>query len=97
MREYELIVVFRADLEDEARTQLIQRVKDWIPLEGDDAAEPVISEWGRRQLAYPINKLTEGYYVMYETPMQASGISELEQNMTYVDEILRHLVVRKEG
>lgn len=97
MREYELTVIFRADIDEEARNQLIQRVKGWIPQVGDEPKEPVINEWGRRQLAYPIKKLSEGYYVMFETEMDAAGISELERNMTYVDEILRHLVVRKEG
>ncbi len=97
MRLYELTVILQADLDDEARDEIIARVMGWIPQpEGDDVPEPKVDQWGRRQLAYPINKLTEGYYVYVETPMDADGIVELERNMSYVDEILRFLVVRKE-
>ena len=98
MRDYEMTVVFRADLDQKSRDELIARVAGWIPLpEGDDVPEPKMNHWGRRQLAYPINKFHEGYYVLYETQMEMSGIAEMERNMSYVEEILRHLVVRVEG
>lgn len=96
MREYEVIVIYRADLEEDALKQLVQRVQDWLPRNGSEK-EPVVNEWGRRTLAYPIQKVKEGYYVMFEAELDPQGLSEMEQNMTYVDEILRHLVVRKEG
>ncbi len=95
---YELTLILQADLDEESRNQIIERVMGWVPIaEGVEAPEPKIDHWGRKQLAYPINKTTEGYYVYIETPMDADGISEMERQMTYVDEILRHLVVRQEG
>ena len=97
MREYELTVILRADLDDEARESLIGRVVGWIPLpEGEDVPEPVVNLWGRRTLAYPIKKLTEGYYVFIETEMEASAIVDLERNISFNEDILRHLVVRKD-
>lgn len=96
MRDYEFTVIVRSDMDDQARDELIERAIGMIPLpEGSE--EPVIDRWGRRQLAYPINKQTEGYYVYVETAMIPEEIAEMERNLTYIDEILRHLVVRKEG
>lgn len=97
MREYELTIIIRAELDEEARNSLIERVVGWIPLPaGDDVPEPAINQWGRRTLAYPINKQTEGFYVLIESEMEAGRIADLERNITYNDDILRHLVVRKE-
>lgn len=96
MRDYEFTVVFRSDMDDQARDELVDRVIGMIPLpEGSEA--PKIDRWGRRQLAYPINKQTEGYYVYTETEMVAEDISEMERNLTYIDEVLRHLIIRKDS
>ena len=98
MRDYEMTVVLRIDLDQKMREELINRVVGMIPLpEGDDVPKPVVNQWGRRKLAYPINKEAEGFYLLIETQMEADGISEMERNMSYIEEILRHLVVRKEG
>lgn len=95
MRDYELTVVIRTDIDEKSRDEIIERVVGWIPLA--DGAEPEIDRWGRRKLAYPIEKQTEGYYVFITVEMDPDGITELERNILYTDEILRHLVVRKEG
>lgn len=97
MRDYEVTVIISANLEDEARDQLIERVGGWLKDgRGEDAALTV-NRWGQRQLAYPIKKQTDGYYVLYETELDPTNITEIERNMTFVDDILRHLVVRKES
>lgn len=98
MRDYEMTVVLQSDLDQKMREELATRVVGMIPLPaGDDVPEPVVNHWGRRKLAYPINKQSEGYYLYIETQMNSEGISEMERNMSYIEEILRHLVVRKEG
>jgi ribosomal protein S6 len=48
-------------------------------------------------MAYEINGYTEGYYVFYQATLEPSEVNEAERNILYVDEILRHLVVRKEA
>lgn len=96
MRDYELTLVFRADLEEEARNQLLERILGWLPRNGnEDDSDPTLNHWGRRQLAYPIKKQNEGYYVMVEVEMESVGLDELERNISYLDEVLRHLLVRK--
>ena len=97
MRDYEFTLIFRSDMDDQARDELISRVEGMIPLPEGSEDEPKLERWGRRQLAYPINKQTEGYYVYIETAMEPDGIAEMERNITYIDEILRHLIVRKES
>ena len=98
MRDYEMTVVLRTSLDQKMREELTNRIVGLIPLpEGDDVPKPVVNQWGRRKLAYPISKEAEGYYLFIETQMDTEGISEMERNMSYIEEILRHLVVRKEG
>lgn len=95
MRDYEVTVVLKPDLEDEPRTEILGRVESWLTQEGGAEGEINATHWGLRSFAYPIKKYTEGYYVYYEVSLNPAGINEIERNFTYVDEILRHLVVRK--
>ena len=96
MREYEVTVVLKPDLDDEARAEVLARVEAWLTQgEGEDA-QPSADHWGQRTLAYPIDNQTEGYYVFYLARMEPASISDVERNILYVDDILRHLVVRRE-
>jgi small subunit ribosomal protein S6 len=96
MREYEVTVVLKPDLADDTRAEVLSRVEGWLTQgEGEDA-KPEADHWGRRRLAYQINGYGEGYYVFYRAKMEPSSVNETERNMIYVDEILRHLVVRSE-
>jgi small subunit ribosomal protein S6 len=96
MREYEVTVILNAGLEDDTQKDVLGRVEGWLT-EGMAKGVEVKSEhWGHRTLAYPINKQTDGYYIYYEVALDPAKISEIERNFTYMDEILRHLVVRKE-
>jgi small subunit ribosomal protein S6 len=53
------------------------------------------NHWGVRQLAYPIKKFTEGYYVLYEAKIDPTRIKDIERSMQYNEDVLRYLVVRK--
>jgi small subunit ribosomal protein S6 len=97
MRDYEVTVLIRPDLDEDGRAQVIERVTGWLTQGDGEADRPVVNHWGQRSLAYPIRKYTEGYYVFYEAKLQPSTLSEIERNLTYVDDILRHLFVRKEN
>ena len=96
MRDYEVTVLFKADLDDETRAQLIARVEGWLTLGDDEADKPVAHHWGKRQMAYEINKQTEAYYVFYEARLDPAKVGEIERNMLYVEEIIRHLFIRKD-
>ena len=94
MRDYEVTVVLNAELDEEARNELIERVSGW--LKGDGEAELQVNHWGHRHLAYPIKRHKDGYYVYFEAPIEQNRIADIERNMRYADEILRTLFVRKE-
>jgi small subunit ribosomal protein S6 len=97
MREYEVTVVLQPQLDDDSRNALIQRIEGWLTPQGGDASKPAISHWGQRQLAYSIKKHTEGYYVFCEAMLDPAKVNEIERNMTYVEDILRYLFVRKDS
>ena len=97
MREYEVIVVLKPDLDDEARSQVIERVEGWLGYSEDESTDLTVKHWGQRNLAYPIEKYTEGYYLLYDLELDPTKISDIERNILYLDDVLRHLVVRKQS
>ena len=95
MREYEVTVIIQPQLDEAERTQLIERLSNLlIPGSKEDGAL-VANHWGVRQLAYPIKKFTEGYYVLYVAKLDATRIKEIERSMQYNEDVLRYLVIRK--
>ena len=62
----------------------------------EESDKPLPKHWGLRTMAYTIDDYTDGYYVFYEAQLEPSKITEIERNILYSDEILRHLLVSKE-
>ena len=96
MREYEVTIIIQPKLEEEARNELIERVTSWLTVGEDEAGKPVVHLWGERRLAYPIQKHDTGYYVFYEAKLNPDGITDIERNMLYNEDIIRFLFIRKE-
>ena len=94
MRRYELMLVFRPDAPDERLSAIIDRTTRQITAAGGQIVK--VAPWGRRRLAYPIDRQREGSYhiVVFEAP--APAIAELERSLLITEEVLRHLVVRQE-
>ena len=94
MNKYELALVISAKLDDETCTAVLDRAKDYIARHNGTVGET--EEWGKRRLAYEIEKQTEAYYyfIQFETE-DTSCPNELEQRMRIMDNVLRYLVVRK--
>lgn len=92
-REYELTFVVRIESNDEAVNEVIEQVKTWV--EADELGTVNKTDrWGRRKLAYEIDRQREGYYVLFHASMDAKNLDELERNMRLSPSILRYLVVR---
>lgn len=96
MRDYELTVILKSDLEDEEREQAIGRVNTWLVGAGAEADAIAVNHWGQKTLAYPINNVNLGYYVFFEASMDPDKTREIERNISFRDEIMRHLLIRKE-
>ncbi len=96
MREYEVTIIIQSQLEEGERDKLIERISELLVPGAKEEEKPTADEWGMRRLAYPIQKHTEGYYVLYEGALDAARIPEAERSMQYMEDVLRYMVVRKE-
>ena len=92
MRRYELMLVLRPDVPDDKAQAVIDRTTRQI-VAGEGQIVKV-APWGRRRLAYPIDRYREGSYhiVLFEAP--AGVIAEVERGLMITEEVLRHLVTR---
>jgi small subunit ribosomal protein S6 len=94
VRAYEVIYILRPDLEEEATKELVDRLSAVITANGGE--ELKVNEWGKRKLAYEIEKLNEGYYVLLNFNGEAETVSELERNMKISENVIRFLTVKVE-
>lgn len=92
MRDYELTLVVRPDVEDTSLTALLDKVKGLIATAGGQGTQ--VETWGRRHLAFPIKKIDEGQYFMIRTQLPPQALRELERNLRLAEEVLRFLLVR---
>ena len=94
MRRYELMLVIRPDVADDKSQALVDRTTRGITASGGQIVK--VAPWGRRRLAYPIDRHREGSYhiILFEAP--AGAIVELEHTLLITEEVLRHLVTRVE-
>jgi small subunit ribosomal protein S6 len=94
MRRYELMLVISPDVADDKSQALVDRTTRQIVTAGGQIVK--VAPWGRRRLAYPIDRHREGSYqiILFEAP--ADAIAELEHTLLITEEVLRHLVTRVE-
>ncbi len=94
MRRYELMLVIRPDVPDDKSQAVVDRTTRQIVAAGGQIVK--VAPWGRRRLAYPIDRHREGSYqiILFEAPSDA--ISELEHTLLITEEVIRHLVTRVE-
>ncbi len=95
LKQYEVMYIIDAALEDSARAELIDRFSELVKKNGGEVDR--VDEWGKRRLAYAINYKTEGYYVLMYIKAPAQMPQELERNFRINDKVLRSLVVSYEG
>jgi small subunit ribosomal protein S6 len=94
MRRYELMLVIRPDVPDDKSQAVIDKITRQITASGGQIIK--VAPWGRRRLAYPIDRFREGSYhiVLFAAPPDA--LAELEHSLLITEEVLRHLVTRDE-
>ena len=95
MNKYELAVVLSAKLEDEERAAAIEKVTGYITRFGGTVAD--IDEWGKKRLAYEIQKMKEAYYYFIHFESDAETPSEIEQRIRIMDNVIRFLCVRQDA
>jgi small subunit ribosomal protein S6 len=90
MRPYELMVLIHPNVE-EVKAQ-VDEISEVIKGLGGEFHKSDI--WGKRRLAYPVEKQVEGYYALIEFDLEPSQIGEVDRLLKLRDQVLRHLIVR---
>ncbi len=96
MHKYELAVVVNVKLEDEERAAVIEKVKEYIARFGGAVTD--VEEWGKKRLAYEIQKMKEAYYYFIKFESEnADCPNEVEDNVSIMENVIRYLVVKQEA
>lgn len=95
MNKYEAMYIVTPEMEDEAIKGVIEKFSGIITANGGEIEKT--DEWGRKKLAYPIDYMTEGYYVLVNFAAAPELPRELERNFRNDESILRYMVVRQNG
>ena len=92
MRRYELMLVLKPDAPDERAAAVIDRTTRYVVASGGQIVK--VAPWGRRRLAYPIDRYRDGSYhiVVFESPPEV--IAEMERSLHITEDVLRYLVTR---
>jgi small subunit ribosomal protein S6 len=92
MRNYELMFIAHPDLDDTALASLVDKAKGWVTAAGGEVGQ--VDLWGRRRLAYPIRKQSEGQYILMQTQLLPAGTRDLERNLRLTEQVMRFQIVR---
>lgn len=95
MNKYELAVVLDAKVEDEVRTNTLEKVKELVSRCKGNITN--VDEWGKRRLAYEIQKMNEGFYYFIQFEAEADTPAEIESRIRIMDNVIRYLCVRQEA
>ena len=95
MSKYELAVVVSAKLEDDARAEVIDKVKALVTRFGGNITD--VDEWGKKRLAYEIQKMKEAYYYFIHFESETTTPGEIEERIRIMDGVIRYLCVKQEA
>ncbi|MCR4996042.1 MAG: 30S ribosomal protein S6 [Butyrivibrio sp.] len=95
MNNYELALVLNAKIEDDARTATLDKVKDLITRFGGNIKD--VDEWGKKKLAYEIQKMSEGFYYFIHFDAEPTAPAEIESRVRIMDNVLRYLCVSQDA
>ena len=93
MRHYEVVFLVHPD-QSEQVPAMIERYRSGIESKG--GAIHRLEDWGRRQLAYPINKIHKAHYVLMNIECDGEALAELESAFRFNDAVLRNMVIRRD-
>ena len=92
MNKYELAVVVSAKIEDDERAAVVDKCKALVERFGGNITE--VDEWGKKKLAYEVQKMKEAYYYFIQFDAEADVPAQLEANVRIMEPVLRYLCVR---
>ena len=93
MRDYELLYIIKSEVGEEQTQAVIDRYNGI--LEGEGATVEKVDKWGKRKLAYTIDKkYTDGFYVLVNFKGEANAVDEVDRLMKIDENLLRHMITR---
>jgi small subunit ribosomal protein S6 len=94
MRHYEIVLLVHPD-QSEQVSSMMQRYRSFVENKGGSIHR--FEDWGRRQLAYPINKIHKAHYVLFNMECSDEVVKELDNNLRFNDAIIRRLILVKKA
>ena len=95
MNKYELTVVVNAKIEDDVRVATVEKVKEYVARYGGTVTE--VEEWGKKRLAYEIQKMKDAYYYFIKFESENTDWAEIERHVRIMENVIRYLCVRQEA
>lgn len=95
MNKYELAVVVNAKIEEDVRVATIEKVKEYITRFGGTISD--VDEWGKKRLAYEIQKMKEGFYYFIHFESDSTCPAEVERRVRIMENVIRYLCVRQDA
>ena len=95
MNKYELVVVISSKLEDEERAAALEKVQNYITRFGGTVTN--VDEWGKKRLAYEIQKMKEAFYYIIQFDGETNTPNELEGRLRLMEPVIRYLCVRADA
>ena len=92
MRPYETMIIFDPEVEEAAIQGTLDKALEVVRTNGGSTG--TVDRWGRRTLAYEMNKKREGYYVVAEFTAEPKASAELDRFLVLADEVMRHKIIR---
>jgi small subunit ribosomal protein S6 len=92
MNKYEVLYILVNEIEDDAKTQLVDKFSSAVTNLGGTVDK--IDKWGTKRFAYPINFKNDGYYVLMTFTANPEVSKELERLLRITDNVVRHMVIR---
>jgi small subunit ribosomal protein S6 len=94
MHTYEVIFIMEPDLDDNAITEVVEKVQSWITDAGGVVEK--VDRWGKRRLAYKIRKHRDGYYVLINAQIPSGFNTELERSLQIQESVMRYMIIQAE-
>lgn len=94
MKAYELLLMLKPNLDDEERAAVLERVTGLVTADGGQLDN--IDEWGKRKLAYEIDKFADAFYTLVEFHTDPTQIAEIDRVLRISDKVIRFMIVRRD-
>ncbi len=94
MRKYEIVFILHPELEEDKINETVEKFKSLVVDNGGEITS--LDKWGKRKLAYEINHIKEGYYVVSKFNSEPKVTNEIDRVFKISDNVVRHIIVRED-